>query len=147
MQYAKKRVFRYTQALIDAGVDVVDIGGNSASRFIGNQCFHDYIMPYEQEYIKFVQNQGVPIIYHDCGLADCLIDSYLELGAKNIEPWSPAPLGDRNFKNMQDKISDEFSITTGLDQVNVIQKGTLEDVRKATIEAMTEGIKFKSFIA
>ncbi len=146
MKFAKKRVFSYIQDLIDAGVDAVDLGGNSASGFLGNRCFSEYIMPYEKELINFIQNQGVPVIYHNCGLAMELLPSYLEMGIKNIEPFSPAPLGDRDFEKMQACVGNKFSVTTGVDQVNVLQNGTLEDVKNATLYAMKEGKKLNSFI-
>ena len=146
MKFAEKRVYSYVQDLIDAGIDAIDVGGNSASGFIGNSYFRESVMPYEMKLIDFIQKQGVPVVYHNCGLAMELLPSYLEMGIKNIEPWSPAPLGDRDFATLQAKVGDAFSVTSGLDQVNVIQKGTLEDVKKATIYAMEEGKKLNTFI-
>lgn len=146
MEFAKKRVYDYTQAVLDSGIDALCVRGNSAGGFVGNRCFSEYIMPYEKEYIEFCQKDGTPVIYHNCGTAKELLPSYKEMGAKNIEPWSPSPMGDRDFALLQKEVGDAFSITTGVNQVDVLQNGTLEDVRTYTLEAMEAGKKLNSFI-
>jgi len=64
----------------------------------------------------------------------------------NIEPWSPAPLGNTDLDELAKQWNGEFSVTSGIDQVNVLQHGTIEDVRKATLEAIEKGRQFPCFI-
>lgn len=146
MRFAKKRVFHYTDAVLDTGVDAICVRGNAAGGFIGNRCFEEYVLPYEREYIAYCQRNGTPVIYHNCGKAMELLPSYLKLGAMNMEPWSPSPLGDGNLDKVHKALHGEFSVTSGVDQVNVIQNGSIEDVRKTTLEIMEKGKKFDSFI-
>lgn len=146
MKFAKKRVFHYTDAVLDTGVDAICVRGNAAGGFIGNRCFEEYVLPYEREYIAYCQRNGTPVIYHNCGKAMELLPSYLKLGAMNMEPWSPSPLGDGNLDKVHKALHGEFSVTSGVDQVNVIQNGSIEDVRKTTLEIMEKGKKFDSFI-
>ena len=82
MLFAKKRVFDFTQAIIDTGIDALCVGGNVAGGFLGEACFDQYVREYETEYIDFIQNQGKPVIYHNCGLAMGLIDPYKKMGNK-----------------------------------------------------------------
>lgn len=146
MAFAKQRVFRYTSAVLEAGVDAVCVRGNAAGGFIGNRCFEEYVLPYEKEYIVYCQRNGVPVIYHNCGQAMGLLPSYLKMGAMNIEPWSPSPLGDCDLDKVRESVNGEFSVTSGVDQVNVIKNGGVEDVRKATLDALEKGKRFPSFI-
>lgn len=146
MKFAKQRVFRYTDAVLDTGVDAICVRGNAAGGFIGNRCFEEYVLPYEREYIEYCQRSQTPVIYHNCGKAMGLLPSYLKLGAMNMEPWSPSPLGDSNLDTLYEELHGEFSVTSGVDQVNVIQNGSIEDVRKTTLEVMEKGKKFDSFI-
>lgn len=146
MKFAKKRVYDYTQAVIDSGVDAICVAGNAAGGFLGNRCFEEYVMPYEKEYLNFCREQGKPTIYHNCGRAMELIPAYRKMGASSIEPWSPEPLGNCDLGILREQMEDEFTVTSGVDQVHVLQHGTKEDVRKATIEAMEKGKKFKFFI-
>ncbi len=146
MAFAKKRVFDYTDALLDAGVDAVCLSGNAAGGFVGNPCFHEYILPHEKEYVAYCQRKGTPVIYHNCGKVMDLIPSYRELGARNIEPFSPEPLGDADLAALHGMMQGEFTVTSGVDQVHVLQNGTKEEVRRAVRKAMEEGKKFDCFI-
>lgn len=146
MKFAKKRVYGYTDAMLEAGVDAICVGGNAGGGFLGNPMFEKYILPYEKEYIAYCQRKGNPVIYHNCGRIMELIPSYLKMGAMNIEPFSPQPLGNADLDKLKDMVSQEFSVTSGVDQVHVMQQGTVEDVIRATTEAMEKGKKFKSFI-
>lgn len=146
MEFAKKRVYDYTDAVLASGVDAICVRGNAAGGFVGNNCFHEYIMPYEREYLKYVQRNGVPAIYHNCGKIMELLPSYLELGSMNIEPWSPSPLGNADLDKLHEVLTNEFSVTSGVDQVNILQKGTVEQVHEATLKAIEKGKKFPAFI-
>lgn len=146
MEFAQKRVYDYTDAVLASGVDAICVRGNAAGGFIGNNCFHDYIMPYEREYLQYVQRNGVPAIYHNCGKIMELLPSYLELGSMNIEPWSPSPLGNADLDKLHEVLTNEFSVTSGVDQVNILQKGTVEQVHEATLKAIEKGKKFPAFI-
>lgn len=146
MKFAKKRVYDYTDAVINAGVDAVCVRGNAAGGFLGNACFEEYVLPFEKDYINYCQSKGIPVIYHNCGTVMQLLPSYRKLGAKNIEPFSPHPLGDADLNSLLLNFDNEFSVTSGVDQVNILQNGTVEDVQKATKSAMEKGKKFKNFI-
>ena len=146
MAFAKRRTYDFMDALIEAGVDAICVGGNVAGGFVGNNCFEEYILPYERELNDYIQGRGVPIIYHNCGRVMELIPSYKKLGVKNIEPFSPHPLGNGDLDALAQQLKGEFSVTSGVDQVNVIQHGTVEDVRRATLAALEKGRQFPSFI-
>lgn len=146
MTFCKRRVYDFTDAIIDSGVDALDLSGNAAGGFMGNPCFSRYIMPYERDYIDFCQRKGTPVIYHNCGKVMELIESYKLMHMANVEPFSPAPLGDGDLDALNAMIDGEFSVTSGVDQVHVIQQGSVEDVRKATLAALEKGKRFKSFI-
>jgi len=146
MSFAKKRVFDFSDAIIETGVDALCVGGNVAGGFLGEKCFDDYIRPYEVEYISHIQDQRKPVIYHNCGAIMGLIEPYKKMGIKNIEPFSPAPLGDGDLEVLAQKMDREFTVTGGVDQVNIIQNGTVADVEKATLETLNKGKKFSSYI-
>ncbi|MBI9107455.1 MAG: hypothetical protein JEZ04_11985 [Spirochaetales bacterium] len=146
MRFAKTRVFDFTDAIIEAGVDALCVGGNVAGGFIGGACFDQYVREYETEYIQHIQSRGKPVIYHNCGLAMGLVDSYKKMGINNIEPFSPAPLGDGDLDALARMMNNEFTVTGGVDQVNVIQKGTVDDVEKVTLETISKGKKFDRYI-
>jgi len=75
-----------------------------------------------------------------------LVGSYKKLGARVVEPFSPIPLGDAILADAVGIVNGDYVIIGGIDQVNVLQKGTLEQVRKSTIEIMEAGKRNGPFI-
>jgi uroporphyrinogen-III decarboxylase len=78
-------------------------------------------------------------MYHNCAQIMNLVESYKQLGARIVEPFSPHPLGDAGLAKAKSIAGDAYVILSGIDQVNVLQKGTVEDVRRVTRAAMQAG--------
>jgi uroporphyrinogen decarboxylase len=146
MNFAMQRVLPYALAIEEAGVDVHCVGGNVPGGFLGSNIYDNYILPYEKKYIDILQQNGTPAMYHNCGEIMNLVESYKKLGAKIIEPFSPHPLGDTDLKQVKEQVNNEYVILGGVDQINVIQKGTVEQVRKVTNETMRVGKPGGNFI-
>ena len=139
MEFAIERTVDYLRAIDAAGVDVHCIGGNVPGGFLGEKFYDEHILPYEKRYMDIVQENGTPGCYHNCGEIMNLINSYKRLGVKWVEPFSPYPLGDADLAKAKEIINGAYVITGGIDQVNVLQNGTVEDVKKTTEETMKTG--------
>lgn len=146
MQFTIGRTLDYTKAFIDAGADVMLVGGNVPGGFLGAEVYEQYILPYEKRYIEFIQGQGCPAVYHNCGEIMSLVASYKKLRAQVVEPFSPYPLGDADLRKAVDIVRGDYVVIGGVDQVNVLQKGTQEQVRRATMETMEAGKRNGPFI-
>jgi len=146
MKFTIDRTLSYTKAFMDAGADVMLVGGNVPGGFLGAEVYEQYILKYEKQYIDFIQKSGVPAVYHNCGQIMSLVNLYKYLGAQVIEPFSPVPLGDADLSKAIQIIDGKYVIIAGVDQVNVIQKGTEDDVVQATIKTMETAKKGGPFI-
>jgi len=146
LQFTTNRTLDYTKAFIDAGADVMLVGGNVPGGFLGAKVYENFILSYEKKYIDFIQDTGTPAFYHNCGEIMALVESYKKLGAKVIEPFSPIPLGDADLKKAVGIVQGDYVMVGGVDQVNVIQKGTVEQVEKVTRETMVTGKQNGKFI-
>ncbi len=146
MQFTINRTLDYTSAFIEAGADVMLVGGNVAGGFLGAKTYEQYILPHEQAYVDFIKARGCPVVYHNCGEIMALVESYKKLGVQVVEPFSPVPLGDANLRQAIDIVHGDYVVIGGVDQVNVLQKGTREQVRKATLETLDSGKKNGPFI-
>jgi uroporphyrinogen decarboxylase len=146
MNFAMERILDYTAAIDEAGPDVHCVGGNVPGGFIGRANYDRYVLPFERKYIEFVQRNGRPAMYHNCGQIMALVESYKALGARMVEPFSPPPLGDADLRKVKAQVNGAYVIVSGIDQVNVLQGGTVEQVRKATQEAMEAGKPGGGFI-
>ncbi|MBN2295118.1 MAG: hypothetical protein JXM70_22000 [Pirellulales bacterium] len=146
MNFAMDRILDYTRAIDEAGVDVHCIGGNVPGGFLGKQTYDRYILPYEKRYIEFVQQCGTPAVYHNCGEIMNLVESYKELGVRVVEPFSPPPLGDADLAEAKRIVDGDYVMIGNIDQVNVLQKGTIDQVRRETEKAIKIGKPDGKFI-
>jgi uroporphyrinogen decarboxylase len=122
------------------------VGGNVAGGFLWAEVYEQYILPYEKKYVDFIKARGCPVVYHNCGEIMALAGSYKKLGAQVVEPFSPYPLGDANLRQAVDIVRGDYVVIGGVDQVNVLQKGTCEQVRQATLETLEAGKRNGPFI-
>jgi len=142
MRFSNTRFREYTRALVAAAPDVLHIGGNVPGGFLGKKNYDTYILPYEKEHIDVCQETGIPGMYHNCGEIMNLVESYVELGVKSVEPFSPRPLGDADLAKAKEIVNGRYAMVGGVDQVNILQGGTTEqvaEVTKNTVEAGKPG--------
>jgi uroporphyrinogen decarboxylase len=132
MTYCLDRYKSFIQQLIDAGVDVLSCGGNIANgKMLGRDYFRRYILPYEQDLIRFIQAQGVAVLYHNCGYARNLIPLYPELGVQSYESLTPPPYGDTVLEEAVASFGTGTTLLGGIDQLDLLRKGTAEEIKSA----------------
>jgi uroporphyrinogen decarboxylase len=146
MNFAMERILDYTRAIDEAGVDVHCVGGNVPNAMVGKRNYDRYILPFEKKYIDFVQQNGTPAMYHNCGQVMALVESYKALGARICEPFAPAPLGDADLAKVKEAVGGDYIILSGVDQVNILQKGTPDQVKKVTEQVIKIGKPGGKFI-
>lgn len=146
MNFAMERVLDYTDAIDEAGPDVLCVGGNVPGGFMGKRCYDEYVLPFEKRYIEYCQKNGTPAMYHNCGEIMNLVESYKELGCRMIEPFSPPPLGDADLAKARAVVNGSYVMIGGVDQVNVLQKGSVEQVKQVTAQTMRIGKPGGKFI-
>jgi uroporphyrinogen decarboxylase len=144
--FAYRRSLPYAKALDDAGVDVHCVGGNVPGGFLGKKVYDEYILKFEKQYVDYIQQNGTPAMYHNCGEVMNLVESYVDLGIKIVEPFSPPPLGDADLKEVIKRSGKAYTILSGIDQVNILQKGSVEDVKRSTEEIIKAGKPGGKFI-
>jgi uroporphyrinogen-III decarboxylase len=146
MEFAMNRILDYARAMDAAGVDVHCVGGNVPGGFLGRRCYDQFVLPYEKRYIEFLQQNGTPAMYHNCGQVMNLVESYKALGVRIVEPFSPPPLGDADLAQVKEIVGDAYIILSGVDQVNVLQKGSVDEVKRTTERTMKIGKRGGRFI-
>jgi uroporphyrinogen decarboxylase len=146
MNFAMERILDYTAAIDAAGPDVHCVGGNVPGGFLGKRNYDQFVLPFERKYIEFVQRNGRPAMYHNCGQIMKLVDSYKQLGAQCVEPFSPPPLGDADLGEAKRIVDGAYVMLGGIDQVNVLQGGSVYDVRRVTEQTIKTGKPGGKFI-
>ncbi len=146
MNFSIERFTDYINAISDSGVDVHCIGANVAGGFIGKKLFDKYILPFEKKYMDIVQAKGVPALYHNCGEIMNYIESYIEVGPKLVEPFSPFPLGDGDLAEAKKRSHGKYVIFGNVDQVNVLLPGPIDRIKEITRKTVETGKKGGNFI-
>jgi uroporphyrinogen-III decarboxylase len=146
MTFAMNRILDYARAMADAGVDVQCVGGNVPGGFLGRRTYDRYVLPFERKYIELLQQNGLPAMYHNCGEIMNLVESYKDLGVRVVEPFSPPPLGDADLARAKALVDGRYVMLSGIDQVNVLQKGTVDQVKQATEQCIRTGKPDGGFI-
>ena len=137
MRHCLGRYELFVEQLIEAGVDVLSYGGNIANgKMVGADFFREHILPYEREFIAFIQERGVPVLYHNCGYASNLLPVYPDLGAAAYETLAPGPYGDTMLENAIGILGPTTTLAGGIDQLDLLRKGAEEEIRAAVRGAM-----------
>ncbi|MCX6383258.1 MAG: hypothetical protein NTV16_02055 [Actinobacteria bacterium] len=146
INFCMKRTFPFIEAISCSGVDIINFGGNVPGGFLGKKMYDKYVLPFEKKYIEFAKNFGVKTLYHNCGQASELVESYKELGSDIVEPFSPPPLGNSDLKEIKDRSEGKFTIIGNIDQINVIKNGSVDLVKEITKKTVQTGKKNGKFI-
>ncbi|MCL4415628.1 MAG: hypothetical protein M1365_02835 [Actinobacteria bacterium] len=147
MDYSFNRIKPYIDAIAQTEVDIINVGGNAAGGFVGRSIFEKYILPYEKKFIGYIKGKGLKTLYHNCGQIMSLVESYKELGADIVESFAPPPnLGDGDLKKAKEISDGIFTIIGNIDQVNVIQNGSIKLVDEKVRQACTIGKPGGKFI-
>jgi uroporphyrinogen-III decarboxylase len=132
MSHFVQRYQGFVQQIIDAGVDVLSYGGNIANaKLIGPAFYQEYIMPYEKQFIAFIQRQGVIVLYHNCGYARNLLPSYTGLGVRAYESLTPPPYGDTILSEAVEAFGTDTTLSGNIDQLDLLRKGSVQDIESA----------------
>jgi uroporphyrinogen-III decarboxylase len=129
MAYFLERHMHRAQQLIDAGADVLAYSGNIANgKLVSPGFFRAHIAPYERDLIEFIQNQGVAVLYHNCGYARNLLPLYPGLGTRAYESLTPPPYGDTPLDEAVAVLGATTALSGNIDQIGLLRYGTPEDI-------------------
>jgi uroporphyrinogen decarboxylase len=132
MRHCLDRYKVFVGELIEAGADVLSYGGNIANgKMVGAEFFREHVLPYERDLIAFIQDRGVPVLYHNCGYAEGLMPVYPDLGVKAYESLTPKPYGDTVLDEAVSALGNSAALAGGIDQLDLLRKGTEAEIRSA----------------
>jgi uroporphyrinogen decarboxylase len=95
--------------VLDKAADMIDIVyfyddvASQNSLLIAPEMYEEFVKPYHAEVIRIASNYELPVMMHCCGSVYPLIDSFIDMGLRILNPIQPSA------KNMNpEKLSDEF---------------------------------------
>jgi uroporphyrinogen decarboxylase len=132
MEHFLERYMSFVRQVIDAGADVVSYAGNVANaKMVSRAFFQEHIWPYEKRFIDWIQGQGVPVLYHNCGYAKGLLPLYPRLGLRAYESLTPPPYGDTVLEDAVRTFGTGTTLLGGIDQLDLLRKGSATEIEAA----------------
>ena len=129
MRYFTDRIKKYAKQMMDADCDMVDIGANMANGLVVSPTMLvDEIMPYENELADFIQEKGIPCLYHNCGYAKNHLGVYHKLHHKVWGYLAPKPHGDTVLEEAIEKLPREMILWGHVDQIDFLRKATPAEI-------------------
>jgi uroporphyrinogen-III decarboxylase len=85
-------------------------------------------MPYEKEFIEWIQGQGVAVLYHNCGYARKLLPLYPGLGMGAYESLTPPPHGDTILSEAVAVFGKRVTLLGNIDQIDLLRTGSPAEI-------------------
>jgi len=79
----KDLIVHYKPDFVTMGDDIA----HARAPFVSLSAFRELFKPSWKRYIDVAKDAGLPVVLHDCGNNDILVDDFVELG---INAWEPA---------------------------------------------------------
>lgn len=133
-------VTQHDHELAAANGDAIGIQGNIAnSAVIGSSFFDEFIRPYEEMLVDSIKDTGSYTLYHNCGKAKVLQESYVKMGLDAWETVADAPQGDNCLEKAKRNVGDRITLIGNLDQIDFLKTATVMEIEKRTEEIMHIG--------
>ena len=147
MSFLNKRLKENAMYSIRENPDMIRVCVNVANgRIVGPDYYDKHIVVYEKEYIRFIQNNGIPVLVHNCGYGKKLYPCYEKFGMAALESFSPPPIADNDIKEAKDFFGTKTTLIGNIDQVHLLREGSFKEIEKAVRETIKKAAPGGSFI-
>jgi hypothetical protein len=129
LQHFASLVSRLASDMCTTGIDAIKVSSPFAgSGFISPGYYEEFVLPYERQIIEAVRARGVHIYIHTCGAIGDRLRLMLESGTSGLECLDPPPLGNVALADAFKVLGGKAFIKGNIDSVNILLRGTHEDI-------------------
>jgi len=124
---------RFIETMRGARFDLIETGGGAASSTVVSPTIHrEFCMPYDRTMHDALHDLGFKVTYHTCGGTRGIEELIVANGCDASETLAPVSIGGNQEPwEFKAKIGDRLALIGGLDQFNVLTRGTAGDIRAA----------------
>jgi uroporphyrinogen-III decarboxylase len=124
---------RFIESMKGAKFDLVETGGGSASSTLISPKLHEeFCLPYDRVMHDALHDLGFKVTYHTCGGTLGIEEFIVCNGADASETLAPVSIGGNQEPwEFKEKIAGRLALIGGLDQFNVLTRGTNVEIRAA----------------
>lgn len=121
------------------GVDAVLISSAFAGAgFISRAMYEEFVLPAEARAVELIHTAGVPVYTHTCGHIGDRLELMAATGIDGIDTMDPPPLGDTQLGDAKARVGGKQFLKGNIDSVNVLLRGSPEQVRRAAEQALAD---------
>jgi hypothetical protein len=148
LRILQRRKKIYIQSMAGAKIDLVELGGGSASStVISPKLFDGFVAPYDSEMIALAHQAGQRIVYHTCGGMMPILEKIAAMHPDAMETFTPAAMGgDVDLAAARRRLGDRVCMIGGFDQFHCLTGCTPETTRAAVRRAFEEAGPTGAFI-
>lgn len=133
--------------MCDMPIDAVKISSPFAGMgFISPAFYEEFVVPYEGQLVKAIQDKGKYAYLHTCGAIGDRLEAMVKSGASGLECLDPPPLGNVELDDAIERIGQAMFIKGNIDSVNTLLHGSDEEVLADVNRRIEVGKKGRGFI-
>jgi uroporphyrinogen decarboxylase len=151
--YERLMRFRLRQSLsilpevVASQADLGCVGANVANaRLLSRKYYEKFILPYDQAYIQAIEKMGLPVLFHNCGYIMPFLETYLQVGCRALESFTPPPNADGDLAEAKRRIGDRMVLVGNLDQIGKLRRGSRDEIENTVQAALEAGAPGGGFI-
>jgi [methyl-Co(III) methanol-specific corrinoid protein]:coenzyme M methyltransferase len=127
-------VVQYANLLIESGADALTVADPTASlNMISPRTFKKFLMPVYKKLSEQIEGH---VILHICGDTTPILEDILETGFSGFSFEGPT----NKVKVVKEVMGDRMALYGNIPTYDILMTGTVEDVKKAVMEACADGI-------
>ena len=131
-----EKKLRFVQSMKGARFDIVETGGGAASSTLISPAIHEkFCLPYDRKLHDALHDAGFKVVYHTCGGTKGIEELIVRNGCDASETLAPPSIGGNQEPwEFKKKIAGRLALIGGLDQFNVLTRGSADDIRRKVRE-------------
>ncbi|ABO35148.1 Uroporphyrinogen decarboxylase [Methanococcus maripaludis C5] len=127
-----------TDAVLEKGTGVTVSEPLSSCTVVSPKHFREFSAPYLKRLIDYIKARTGKLVIHICGKTDPIWEDLVDMG---VDVLSIDDIAD--LENCAETVGDRMVIAGNVDPSGVLYAGSREDVRKATLKCIKQGINAK----
>ncbi|MGQ9630939.1 MAG: uroporphyrinogen decarboxylase family protein [bacterium] len=143
----ERSLIRQMEMSLDVGPDLILIGASGLLTLQSPRIFRELSLPTLKKLTRMAREAGIPTILHSCGkerdlVAVCVEETDLDC----INPLEPPPMGDCDLGEIKRTYGMKISLMGNLHTTDVMLRGSIEDVERASKKAIDDAAAGGGFI-
>jgi len=128
-----EKKLRFIESMKGAKFDLIETGGGAASSTLISPKLHEkFCLPFDRKMHDALHELGFAVTYHTCGGTRGIEEMILANGCDVSETLAPTSIGGNQEPwEFKAKVGDRVALIGGVDQFNVLTKGTGRQIRDA----------------